>query len=1058
MDFSDDLANIIGSNERSTANNPPNPTANSANANTSTEYRTHNIFDMGAPAHAATAYHPYRQTPSPTTGTSQPHRSLSRSSSRPPSSGASSALNNFGVPVGSSSNSSANTGDAAQGGAGSVGPTRTTRSRRNNSVSSVSPPPYHSKPQAILIPGSAGHSGNGSWFGGNGGAGEFTLPTPDSLTSPLSAHSPIHTSHSHSNHHPGNGNAGSYGSSPHHTLHGLHQHGSFSDIDFGVGLSMNGMPSSNNNSGGAGPGRNIPISGGYPPHHGHGHGGGHPSSFGPSSFGSMSSSLGLGSPSEHGLHHHQQHQHQQPGSHSSQHQGHHGGMMGDETPLSASLPTLPTSLHDMHSGHGHGHQQQQQHGPGHSHATRSTRSHSVSVAGAKADAGGNATPTPGGMGFNLSTLNVNVSGHGLGLGMSSPNSIPSHISSIPGPNHGGNLNRSMSNMRGAELNNLNMPMANLSTSDKQTLLANEKRRRRRESHNAVERRRRDNINEKISELATLIPECMLEGAATNNTKESSNSPNPSNVSVPNASSNGVPPINTILPNSSGGGGLSLDSPTSPTSALSLMSPIDGESGVGVWNLDMGVEMLVPKKEDVDEGTEAGAAGGSGAAGAGNGVVKANKGMILRKSVEYIRYLQQLVTAQGARNRELEQELKAYRTGGVPPNVGVSGNSPSASATGPASGSSGDRSSPAHSHGSNHSPSQTSGQGGNTSGLTLDGIMMNDMGGGDMNEMNVGEGMGMGMSGEMMDVSVPMGNMGMNNMGMFDMMNGVNGMMGMPMGMDMGGIPGHGISNVRGMGGMFSNQYGGRTLHPMREEGEGEVEGENHEGKQEGMDIDMDSGNAKGRGKEESGMLSPVSPPRDGLPTREKRSKTGGSPLSEPHEVEEDQEDHDEDSDSEGSDRKRKRRNGRGGPGKRGADEDEDYVDEENHDGGGEEDDESAEISNVTKTRAGTRGKGKTLTKIGTGEEKESRGRRGRDAKSRRGNDEINGVATRTRRTVKAKVEDDVKLGVVKGISDVQDDEESGSDDVEEQVGRLRTRRAARRVAGVLDDEDDGMEY
>lgn len=49
-----------------------------------------------------------------------------------------------------------------------------------------------------------------------------------------------------------------------------------------------------------------------------------------------------------------------------------------------------------------------------------------------------------------------------------------------------------------------------SAGDKQTLLANEKRRRRRESHNAVERRRRDNINEKISELATLIPECMLD--------------------------------------------------------------------------------------------------------------------------------------------------------------------------------------------------------------------------------------------------------------------------------------------------------------------------------------------------------------------------------------------------------------------------------------------------------------------------------------------------------------------------------------------------------------------
>lgn len=37
-------------------------------------------------------------------------------------------------------------------------------------------------------------------------------------------------------------------------------------------------------------------------------------------------------------------------------------------------------------------------------------------------------------------------------------------------------------------------------------MLNEKRRRRRESHNAVERRRRDNINEKIQELATLLPE------------------------------------------------------------------------------------------------------------------------------------------------------------------------------------------------------------------------------------------------------------------------------------------------------------------------------------------------------------------------------------------------------------------------------------------------------------------------------------------------------------------------------------------------------------------------
>lgn len=38
----------------------------------------------------------------------------------------------------------------------------------------------------------------------------------------------------------------------------------------------------------------------------------------------------------------------------------------------------------------------------------------------------------------------------------------------------------------------------------------EKRRRRRESHNAVERRRRDNINEKIQELSTLLPDCLVD--------------------------------------------------------------------------------------------------------------------------------------------------------------------------------------------------------------------------------------------------------------------------------------------------------------------------------------------------------------------------------------------------------------------------------------------------------------------------------------------------------------------------------------------------------------------
>ncbi|KAF9896446.1 hypothetical protein BX616_007435 [Lobosporangium transversale] len=83
------------------------------------------------------------------------------------------------------------------------------------------------------------------------------------------------------------------------------------------------------------------------------------------------------------------------------------------------------------------------------------------------------------------------------------------------------------------------------------MLMNEKRRRRRESHNAVERRRRDNINEKIQELSTLLPDIYVDSAN-----------------------------------------------------------------------------------------------------------KPNKGVILRKSVDYIRHLQQLVSSQATRNQELEAQLQA----------------------------------------------------------------------------------------------------------------------------------------------------------------------------------------------------------------------------------------------------------------------------------------------------------------------------------------------------------------------------------------------------------------
>ncbi|PVG04537.1 HLH-domain-containing protein [Serendipita vermifera] len=129
-------------------------------------------------------------------------------------------------------------------------------------------------------------------------------------------------------------------------------------------------------------------------------------------------------------------------------------------------------------------------------------------------------------------------------------------------------------------------------------LANEKRRKRRESHNAVERRRRDNINEKIQELALLLPEEWLETG------------NPTGGS---AAKNG-----SVSGGSFGQG---------PSLAGLLSGTVSGSALAG--------------DDDSKE-------------------IKANKGVILRNSVEYIKNLVQLVQVQRSRNDQLESELAQYR--------------------------------------------------------------------------------------------------------------------------------------------------------------------------------------------------------------------------------------------------------------------------------------------------------------------------------------------------------------------------------------------------------------
>jgi hypothetical protein len=111
------------------------------------------------------------------------------------------------------------------------------------------------------------------------------------------------------------------------------------------------------------------------------------------------------------------------------------------------------------------------------------------------------------------------------------------------------------------------------------LALKEKRQKRRESHNAVERRRRDNINEKIQELAAIIPPEFM----------------------------------------------------TPPTAIHGASPPHAAS---------------PATHHAPDGT-----------------IKHNKGVILRKSVDYIRSLQDVVKESQRRARRLEEEVK--RLGGDP---------------------------------------------------------------------------------------------------------------------------------------------------------------------------------------------------------------------------------------------------------------------------------------------------------------------------------------------------------------------------------------------------------
>lgn len=154
----------------------------------------------------------------------------------------------------------------------------------------------------------------------------------------------------------------------------------------------------------------------------------------------------------------------------------------------------------------------------------------------------------------------------------------------------------------------------------------DKRRKRRESHNAVERRRRDNINDRIAELASLLPDAFQVGA-----------PPPPLASAGRGS--GGDEFQT-----GGGGGVGANAPGSPAiGSLSLMSP--GPTGAAFGSgSPTSLHSVSGAAYMAAAAAAAGGGGGSTAQKATTGLSaqaqaaaqKPNKGAVLAKSVDYIR--------------------------------------------------------------------------------------------------------------------------------------------------------------------------------------------------------------------------------------------------------------------------------------------------------------------------------------------------------------------------------------------------------------------------------------
>ncbi|GAA5883752.1 hypothetical protein JCM3774_000578 [Rhodotorula dairenensis] len=170
----------------------------------------------------------------------------------------------------------------------------------------------------------------------------------------------------------------------------------------------------------------------------------------------------------------------------------------------------------------------------------------------------------------------------------------------------------------------------------------DKRRKRRESHNAVERRRRDNINDRIAELASLLPEAFQVGAPPPPLASTGRSGDELLTGAGSANGPGSPAI----------GSLSLMSP-GPTGAFGSGSPtsLHSVSGAAYMAAAAAAGTAAGSTQKPTSGLSAQAQAAA---------QKPNKGAVLAKSVDYIRYLQQVVELQQQQAAELQRQNAELR--------------------------------------------------------------------------------------------------------------------------------------------------------------------------------------------------------------------------------------------------------------------------------------------------------------------------------------------------------------------------------------------------------------